>query len=477
MVKTTITVLACIVSCVLFAGCVTSVDESLPYDRLPEITVATEVTLVASPSHPTAYLAAEPIPAGETVQVLGMDKDAAWLLILYDNQVGWMPTFYSRTNIGVLKPAIVVDPAPDKCTKYLGTTFAVDEPWASKASGAVFVVGSVYRSPTETSFEEALLTLEITGGGTVIDADYMHTPLTPSKAVVLFGFSVAGLQKDSQVRFDLTNPNEEALAFQAAFFSNDCLADLAQLPIGKIKVPLADEAGVSADVALAQNPQIPIATPTPIQQESGLQKPKPTATPTPNPTQAAMAANMQLIYQNDFDGVINAEWSKTVRDVSPNNHGFLGQFGNDDVILSLTDLPEHTSISLSFDLYIIRSWDGNSVQSGSTVIGPDTWDLNVANGSTLLHTTFSNGDPLQNARQAYPNPYPGGNQPARTGAADNSSLGYNFRTAEYTDSTYQLTFDFAHSTSTLELHFSASGLQLLDDESWGIDNVEIYMNQ
>jgi len=461
--------------CILLAACVSVVDKSLPYDRLPEIAVATEVTLVASPSHPTAYLAAEPIPAGKTVQVIGMNKDAAWLLILDNDRLGWMPTIYSRTNIGVLKPAIVVDPAPDKCTKYLGVTFAPDEPWVSKTGGAVFVVGSIYRSPTETSFEEALLTLEITGGGTVIDADYMHTPLTPSKAVVLFGFSVAGLQKDSQVRFNLTNPNEEALAFQAAFFSNDCLVELAQLPIGKVKVPLANKAEVPEKSEFTQNPQTPTSTPTPIQQESGPQKPKLTATPTINPTRAAMTSNMQLLYQNDFEGVINAEWSKTVRDTTPNGQGFLGEFGNELITLRLTDLPEHTEISLSFDLYLIRSWDGNPGPSDSAVVGPDVWDLNVAGGPTLLHTSFSNGDPLKNARQAYPDPYPGGNQPARTQAAENSSLGYNFRIVEYTDSTYQLTFNFVHSASTLELHFSASGLQALDDESWGIDDVQIYI--
>ncbi len=286
---------------VLLAACVTSVDQSLPYDRLPEITVATEVTLVASPSHPTAYLAMEPIAVDEKVQVIGTDKDAAWLLVLYKDRLGWMPTFYSRTNIGVLKPAIVVDPAPDKCTKYLGATFVLDEPWTSKTSGDVFVVGSIYRSPTETPFEKALLTLEITGGGTVIDADYMHTPLTSSKAVVLFGFSVAGLQKDSQLQFNLTNPAEEVLVFQAAYFSNDCPETLNQLPIGEVKVQIADEAGLSTKDGIAQNQQTPTAITTPIQKESGPSKPKSTATPNATVLPESPDPNWETIFYDSFD--------------------------------------------------------------------------------------------------------------------------------------------------------------------------------
>lgn len=61
----------------VLVACVTSVDQALPYDKLPEITLATAATLVASPAHPAAYLSSESIPAGEKVQVIGADKSAA----------------------------------------------------------------------------------------------------------------------------------------------------------------------------------------------------------------------------------------------------------------------------------------------------------------------------------------------------------------------------------------------------------------
>ena len=108
---------------------------------------------------------------------------------------------------------------------------------------------------------------------------------------------------------------------------------------------------------------------------------------------------------------------------------------------------------------IEQSWDGND-----NTYGPDIWDLSVQDGPTLLHTTFSKGQ-----RQAYPDTYPGGDHPARTGALENNSLGYSF----YGDSVYHLSFTFPHSANSLVLVFSASGLQGLGDESWGLDNVNV----
>ncbi len=255
--KTVKTILIGIVWCVLLAGCVTSVDEALPYDQLPEITVATQFNLVASPSHPTAYLSSDKIPAGEKVRVIGTDKNAAWLLVLHDNLLGWMPTFFSATNIATLKPAVVVESLSDKCTKYLGATFAPDEAWVSNGSGAVFVIGSIYRSHPEAAFDAASLTLQITGSGMVAESDYIHTPLTPASAVVLFAFSVDALQKGSEISFDLAKIGEEPFSFQAAFFSDECAdhIDVSQLAIGEAKVMSTEQRDTMQNSGAASDPQ------------------------------------------------------------------------------------------------------------------------------------------------------------------------------------------------------------------------------
>lgn len=183
-----------------------------------------------------------------------------------------------------------------------------------------------------------------------------------------------------------------------------------------------------------------------------------------------------LAYRNDFEGAVGPEWSKTATDVTPlGARRFLGQFGAETVRLKLTGLPTHTAVTVSFDVYIIRSWDGNRTEwwfdrNGLFgPMGPDVWTLSETNGPRLLTTTFSNLEE-QDVRQAYPDVYPGGDHPAGTGAAEKDSLGYDYSG----DSVYRLRYSFLHTTDVLSLDFSAAGLQpSLQDESWGLDSVEV----
>ena len=188
------------------------------------------------------------------------------------------------------------------------------------------------------------------------------------------------------------------------------------------------------------------------------------------------------LYRNDFEGSVGPEWSHTTTSTTPSGaRRFLGEFGNDTVSLNFTGLPAHNQVSLSFELFLIRSWDGNASRNAAgTVVGPDAWELTVAGGTTLLRTTFGNHDfiPILN-RQAYPHAYPDGEHPARTGASENNTLGYAFDFVEEglgsrpLDSVYRLTFTFDHTATSLGFDFTAFGLQSLSDESWGLDNVTV----
>src|SRR5215470_94662 len=93
--------------------------------------------------------------------------------------------------------------------------------------------------------------------------------------------------------------------------------------------------------------------------------------------------------------------SQTVSTVeSPNGkQRFLGEFGgsaivsappydpqhfvrmDETVTLTLRDLRSHTLATVAFDLYILKSWDGNN-----TNYGPDRWSLSVQDGPALLDT-------------------------------------------------------------------------------------------
>lgn len=172
-------------------------------------------------------------------------------------------------------------------------------------------------------------------------------------------------------------------------------------------------------------------------------------------------------YFNDFEQSVGPEWSVSKTDVTPvGNRRFLGQFGNQTVSLNVTNLPVHSGIILSFDLYIIRSWDGNAEPGGAA---PDIWDLTVRNSTNLLHTTFAKYS--GSVGQAYPANYPGVTNANDTGAAEVNSLGYD----NYGDAVYRLSYYIAHEQPSAIFDFSATGLEDIWNESWGLDNVSVHL--
>jgi uncharacterized protein (TIGR03437 family) len=216
------------------------------------------------------------------------------------------------------------------------------------------------------------------------------------------------------------------------------------------------------------------------------------------------------VYFNDFNaapGTTYPEWASSGYSNSANRAGtvaassglqvvatvtspngrqrFLGEFGgpvivaappydpqhfvrvDETVTLTLRDLKPHTFMTVAFDLYILKSWDGNN-----GTYGPDRWRLSVQDGPTLLETTFSN-NPKTGADLSQQN-YPVANSPQQSGAASVNTLGYTF----YGDSIYHFSFNFPHAGETVMLIFSSSLFEGkgTDDESWGLDNVRVASN-
>jgi hypothetical protein len=227
----------------------------------------------------------------------------------------------------------------------------------------------------------------------------------------------------------------------------------------------------------------------------------PPATPSP----------LVIVYQNDFNGQVGTtfpEWTsspitfhKTVTGEkgslpagavatveSPNrSQRFLGEFGgppigrpgdpdwnrtrvDQTVSLSLKDLGRHKRVMVAFDLYILKSWDGNSKP-----YGPDRFMFRVGGGTTLLDTTFSNNSKVREdgSDQSYPGSSAAAtSNPPQTGAVSTGTLGFsNF----FKDSVYHLSFEFPHTEPTLKLEFASSLFEGKGtaDESWGLDNVVV----
>jgi hypothetical protein len=139
--------------------------------------------------------------------------------------------------------------------------------------------------------------------------------------------------------------------------------------------------------------------------------------------------------------------------------------------LTLTDLPEHTSISLGFLLAIIDSWDGNGCGA------PDTSNVDIFNvtvdGGLVFSEVFENSGC---GSQTYI-------PPAGVELARKVQLGFNTDNTFHLDSAYNMGMDttfnhIPHTSSTLTIEWFASGdgWQGGTDESWAIDNVEVILN-
>jgi hypothetical protein len=202
-----------------------------------------------------------------------------------------------------------------------------------------------------------------------------------------------------------------------------------------------------------------------------------------------------VVYFTDFESIPGPQWSSTRRNTVPNElypaPSFLGEFGCIDydsqensskqpencraaeaVSLTLSGLPSHDEVTITFDLYLIRTWDGNPRIYSPTDerFAPDLFNLSVVGGPTLLNATFSVHP--ERPYQSYPAQYPGDgspppNNPRHTGALAINALGYDM------DAVYRFTFTFAHAEPTVTFRFTAPILQQLWDESWGLDNVEV----
>jgi hypothetical protein len=86
------------------------------------------------------------------------------------------------------------------------------------------------------------------------------------------------------------------------------------------------------------------------------------------------------VYTNNFSSTtVGPEWSVPITDVTPvGANRFLGQFTNQTVSLTLTNLPSHTNVTVAFDFYVLKTWNGNATNGG-----PSLWDLTVAGGTNL----------------------------------------------------------------------------------------------
>ena len=195
---------------------------------------------------------------------------------------------------------------------------------------------------------------------------------------------------------------------------------------------------------------------------------------------AASLAQPITLYENTFEGLQAAgkEWSaNTTLDTHANFTRFAGRKSSESIRLKLDptrgqrdDIPDdggegdgggggggggtpYIAGLVTFDLYIIDSWDGNN-----SVHGPDLFEV-LINREVHFSETFTN--------------LPDGTQTFRAPDVGPTHLGYH---AQWMDSIYrdvEVPFVLPTDATELLIDFRGVGLQGYIDESWGIDNVRV----
>jgi len=166
--------------------------------------------------------------------------------------------------------------------------------------------------------------------------------------------------------------------------------------------------------------------------------------------------------------------------ISPfNGSNVLGQYNKGYFTLSLDNLPNHDELTISFDLYIHDTWDGNKPPPD----GPDIWQM-IVDGNVYINTTFSN-DPCPTGSfcspQSYPFDYPSNYNNPKAGAYRTDLPGVCSHQGVIGWTTqYRIKKTFRHSNKTVVLQCldklvqsNGPANQQLCDESWSIDNLTI----
>jgi hypothetical protein len=189
-------------------------------------------------------------------------------------------------------------------------------------------------------------------------------------------------------------------------------------------------------------------------------------------------AGAQVVLQEDFDtGVSSAIAPGSATRTGVQGFAGLGPAGNqfgsqflrsptgNTVTITLTDLPPHTSLSVRFLFAAIDSLDG----TGSYPQG-DFMNVKL-DGVSFFRESFANASASQTQSYA---------PPAGVQLARMVDLGFSGPGSFYTDSAYDFGADpvflnrpHTASSAVITLVMEGPGIQPLDDESWGMDNLRI----
>lgn len=181
-----------------------------------------------------------------------------------------------------------------------------------------------------------------------------------------------------------------------------------------------------------------------------------------------------VVYSNDFSKSDDNNFINFKRHEF-NGDTVLGWFHNEEISLTIPDLPGHNTVEVTLELLIHDSWDGNPENMG----GPDRWYLHLED-EMILNTTFSN-TPCGFSfclYQAFPENYPRTFEPKSEAIETDLPGRCQYTGVSGWTSKYRITRLIKHNSSSLTLLCGDDLVQLNAtdpscDESWSISKIEV----
>jgi len=183
----------------------------------------------------------------------------------------------------------------------------------------------------------------------------------------------------------------------------------------------------------------------------------------------------QVVYDNDFSNLDLAGFYNARLQIFQNDT-VVGYYHNEEVGLTVSNLPAHELLKITLDILIHDSWDGNSDDG---VGGPDFWFFGVDN-EEVFRTTFSNS-PCETTYclfQSYPDAYFRQNLP-KSGSVDTKIPGLClFGASDNYTTRYSITKIIDHKNFEAKIYMnselvSTNSQDPFCDESWSLANVKV----
>lgn len=183
----------------------------------------------------------------------------------------------------------------------------------------------------------------------------------------------------------------------------------------------------------------------------------------------------QMVYSNDFSD-LDLVGFENARLFVFQNDTVVGYYHNEEVAITLQDIPPHNYLKVTIDILVHDSWDGNTADG---IGGPDFWYMGY-DGTEVFRTTFSNTPCVSTycLYQSYPNDYFRQNVP-KSGAVRTNMPGLClFGASPNYTTTYSVSKLIEHSNSNVKIYMggelTATGSpDPACDESWSIAKVEV----